>query len=821
MLLNSLFKHWSYKLFTPGAVLREKYEALKELLAFDIACHEEMAELQELLHSGKNEDFARIRRRFTHFSTQVAGMIESLHTMAPGSYPSLKNYHKKFDFYTRFLLAPPALNIAPPFTIGFEDITLSNDNIGNKAKHLAVLRNDMGTTVPRGFVIPACAYHYLIEHNGLREEIDRALAELDVESSGSLEEISKRLTTIVVIAEIPPEVDQAIKEALNHWDHPAEKELKMAVRSSAINEDGACSFAGQYATVLEVEPKDVSKAYLTVLASKYSAEALYYRISKGMSDEETAMSVLIQQMIEPKCSGVLYTSNIKKENDDGQSLQLHVTRGLGDKLVGGAVVPDRYVINKTPPLTILAKEVIDPVISDEQIVLLADQGLKIENYFDEPQDIEWAIDFSGNCFILQARTLHTSAAKEEFTEIDNNTFPILADACEQASPGVATGPVYLLTDGRKLEEISENAILVSRDAPPDFVRVLSRISAVIAERGSRASHFATVAREFGVPFLTGVSGATDRFQQGTTVTVDAHMGRVHEGKVTSLLEKNPPQKRDNPYQRILTQAMKFITPLELIDPAGDNFTPEGCRSMHDIIRFCHEKALLSMFSAGRPGTGRGSVRLVADMPLDVFLFDVGGGISTEVTKSKGVALQDVASVPFQALWRGLSHPDVQWKQKPFDWDAYDKIELAGGVPPSKDSFAFASYAVIGKDYLHFNIRFGYHFTIVDVMCGEQSAENHCLLRFAGGGGDFEHRSLRIEFLSGVLHRLEFIVEKKGDLLEARIPGIDNDLLIDKLDMLGRLLGATKLMDMVLENDEMVNRCVEDFFNGRYSFSQEG
>jgi pyruvate,water dikinase len=107
------------------------------------------------------------------------------------------------------------------------------------------------------------------------------------------------------------------------------------------------------------------------------------------------------------------------------------------------------------------------------------------------------------------------------------------------------------------------------------------------------------------------------------------------------------------------------------------------------------------------------------------------------------------------------------------------------------------------------------------MCGENMAENHCMLRFAGGGGDYEHRSLRIDFISRVLERLDFEVEQKGDLLEAKLPGMENHVMQQKLDMLGRLLGATKLMDMVLEDEQMVDTCVEDFYNGRYSFSQEG
>ncbi|MFN2353535.1 MAG: PEP-utilizing enzyme, partial [Desulfopila sp.] len=359
-----------------------------------------------------------------------------------------------------------------------------------------------------------------------------------------------------------------------------------------------------------------------------------------------------------------------------------------------------------------------------------------------------------------------------------------------------------------------------RETPPQYVTVLGRVAAVLAERGSRASHFATVAREFRVPVLCGIADAVRLFAPGDVVSVDADRGVVYAGRVEAMIGKDC-DTLENKYTQRFGEVLKFITPLELTDPAAPNFTPEGCRSMHDIIRFCHENALLAMFSAGKPGSGRGALRLVDDMPLDVYLFDVGGGIKAAGDTPKGVELARIQCRPFRALWQGLNHPDVQWKQKPFDWDAYDKIELSGGVPPKKDSFAFASYAVIGAEYLHFNIRFGYHFTIVDVLCGDDPAKNHCMLRFAGGGGDFYHRSLRLEFLSRILEDIGFTVENKGDLLEGRMFKIEHDDMYHRLDMLGRLLGATKLMDMVLEDEDMVANCVADFHAGVYSFSQEG
>jgi len=820
MQLNSLFKHWSYRVFAPGTLLREKYEALKLLLSFDIACHEQMAEFQDLLHDGQREDFAAIRRRFTRFSEQVAGMIDTLDVMDPGTYAALKSYHKKFDFYTRFLLAPPKLEFGPPFVRSLSEITLNNKLLGNKAKHLATLQTELGVPIPRGFAVTTSGYHYFIEYNDLRGKVDELLAEVNINSPHSLNLISERLTEIILGAEIPSDIEEAMLELYDCWAEAATNPIYVAVRSSAVSEDGDCSFAGLYATVLNVPRENIGNAYRVVLASKYSAEALFYRISQGLGDEETAMSVLVQEMVAAKSSGVLYTSGVDRSTVKENHLHLHVTPGFGDRLVSGVINPDYYVLSRAPSPILVSRETSNPVISDDQAVKIGELGLVIEAYFNTPQDIEWAIDHTGRLYILQARELYLSK-KKGLPAAPALGHVALLDGCERASAGVAAGMVYQLDSTHKLEDVPAGAILVTLDSPPNLVKVINRLSAVIAEYGSRASHFATVAREFGVPFLAGVSDARKLFVPGCTLTVDGNRGAVYEGQIDELLQKEAPSSATGPYHRILRQALKFITPLELIDPAGENFIPEGCRSMHDIIRFCHEKALLSMFTAGKPGTGRGSLRLVADMPLDVFLFDVGDGISTKTNKDQGVPLATVASVPFQALWKGLSHPDVQWKQKPFDWDAYDKIELSGGVPPKRDSFAFASYAVIGADYLHFNIRFGYHFTIVDAMCGENMAENHCMLRFAGGGGDYDHRSLRIDFISRVLERLDFEVEHKGDLLEAKLPSLESHVMLDKIDMLGRLLGATKLMDMVLEDKQMVDNCVEDFYKGRYSFSQEG
>ncbi len=825
MLLNTLFKHWSYQLFAPGTIIREKYEAFKLLLQYDGRCHEQMAEFQGLVHGNQQEDLSRVRKRFTLFSEQVAGMIDCLNTMAPGSYVSLKEYHRKFDFYGSFLLTAPAVDSTPPFVLAIDEITPAHTNIGNKAVNLAILQNELAIPVPNGFAVTANAFHYLIDYNNLRHTIDELLAELHIDSSHSLNWISNQLQKLIQTARIPPVIEQDMAAAYKGLELSAGKQVFSAVRSSAISEDGDCSFAGQYATLLGVARGELNRAYLSVLASKYSPEALFYRVCQGLGDEETAMSVLVLEMVDAVSSGVLYTRPPVQSAHTNSTLHLHVSRGLGEALVGGTMVPDQYIMARGKELKLLEMPDSTPIITSTQALEIGKWGMAIENYFHTPQDIEWVIGKDQTLLFLQARPLHISAAPslaKNKTTCEEHI--VLLENCEGAAGGKATGRVFHFDtqQGMKLDDIPHGAVLVCRNTPPAFVQVINRLAAVIAEKGSRASHFATVAREFGVPFLAGTEEKAKKLINGSQVTVDGDQGKVFQGKINGLSCNTERIAGENQYYRTLRQVLKFITPLELTDPAAENFRPEGCRSMHDLIRFCHEKALQAMFSAARPGTGRGAMKLIANLPMDVFLFNVGNGFTSEIdTAVSEIPLENITSTPFSALWQGLSHPDVQWKKKAFDWDAFDRIELAGGVAPGKDSFDFASYAIIGADYLHFNIRFGYHFTIVDALCGENSADNYCMMRFAGGGGDFDRRSLRMDFITQILEQLEFVVEKKGDMLEARLAALECETLRDKLDMLGRLLGATKLMDMVLRDEDMVHQYVQDFFNGRYSFSQEG
>jgi pyruvate,water dikinase len=437
------------------------------------------------------------------------------------------------------------------------------------------------------------------------------------------------------------------------------------------------------------------------------------------------------------------------------------------------------------------------------------------------------MDYTGNIFLLQSRLLNTQEVAHRALEckFEDITAPVLVSGGEKASPGIGAGRVFRIERASDLEDLPEGSVLVARNASPHYVKVMDKLNAVVTDMGSVAGHFASVAREFGVPALLNTHVATGNLDHGREVTVFTEGNVVYDGIVQSLL-KSPCAKRalisDSSYMRKLKYIMSFISPLKLVDPQEPSFAPEGCRSLHDIIRFSHEKAVQEMFFMGdkRSSKIKGAKKLVSDIPMLFYVLNVGDGLRNEEENKKEISIEAVVSAPMLALWKGLSHPEIHWSEfSHFDWSEFDNIVMSGGVI-SKESPLLASYAVISNDYLNLNMRFGYHFVILDSICADQPEENYILFRFSGGGADFYKRSLRAHFLDKILRRIEFEVEKKGDLIDAQLKGADRKTMERTLDMTGRLLGATRLMDMYLKNETMVEGFVEDFMNGRYHFASD-
>jgi len=368
----------------------------------------------------------------------------------------------------------------------------------------------------------------------------------------------------------------------------------------------------------------------------------------------------------------------------------------------------------------------------------------------------------------------------------------------------------------------ENAILVARTASPDYASLMGRINGLITDVGSITSHLASVAREFGVPALLDAGAATRTLVNGQEITLVADAAAVYQGVVIALAENALPTRRhiiNSPMHTRLRAVLDKLSPLNLTDPQSLDFTPSGCQTLHDVIRFAHERAMYEMFGLTEAGPGETvAARLTTNIPFPLYFIDLGGGLSEGLTTCDEVTSENLESVPMKAVWRGLSHPGINWTGG-IAVGARDFLTLMArgmsqrpGELPGGDSFA-----VISREYANLSAKFGYHYANLDAMVGDRPEDNYFSLQFSGGAGTQAGRSLRLSFLGEVLIRLGCKLRITGDLLDASMRGLAAADMEVVLDQLGRLLGASRLLDVAIASKADVDRMVAAFFRGDYDF----
>ncbi len=208
-----------------------------------------------------------------------------------------------------------------PYVVSLSDAPVDNPELtGGKANTLVEIIQRLHLDVPDGFVITSQAYYRFLEQNHLRGRF-QALFRGWMAGDQSLDKACIELRERILAAAVPQDVAEAIR-------HRVQKgERNWSVRSSAYGEDGDLSFAGLHQTLLNVVPGDVLEAYKIVLASLYSPESISYRHQMGVLEDEFAMSVLCQEMIDSQASGVLQT--VCPESVESGCMAIYASFGLG------------------------------------------------------------------------------------------------------------------------------------------------------------------------------------------------------------------------------------------------------------------------------------------------------------------------------------------------------------------------------------------------------------------------------------------------------------------------------------------------------------
>jgi pyruvate,water dikinase len=812
MFLTQLFKHWTYQVFAPGALLHNRYNAFKELLRQDDQALSLIADMEDICHGREQADFARLRWLAEQLSQAVQAMVDRLVEMKPSRYLSLPDYFRKIDFYVRLALDEPPPDMSGPYLLPLAEASRCEDRAGGKAANLARAAAAPGVNAPDGFVVTAPAFHYVLEHNGLRDPVDEALRDVVLSRPEQTADACRRIRDMVLAAELPNEVAEPLQE----WSRRTASRSgtgKLAVRSSAVAEDGDASFAGLYETVLQVDPGDVEQAYLRVLAGKYGERAVTYRVLHGLSDRGTGMAALVLPMVDAACAGVAYSlDQLEIDGQPREAVSVYAVKGLGASLVEGGPAPQISHLSRDERPRVLERVLETPAVllEDGPCRQLAKLALDLETFFGRPQDVEWAMDRSGRLTVLQSRPMQAEPSSPEEESGQAVDAPVLLDDLERAAGGSCCGVVHHLPSMAGLEQVPDGAVAVAASLDPALAAVVRRVAGVVSVSGSRATHFASVAREMGVPVLVAGPGAFEKLPQGRQVSLDAGAGRVLDGRVEALARASRPEV-PAPLRKRCEKTVPLVSRLNLTHPDAAEFRPEAVKSLHDIIRFAHEKAVAEMFSLVDKG-GRSMARskqLKSRLPLVMYVLDLGGGLFDQARDKKDVRPEDIASIPMWAVWWGLSTTQAQWSEDMphMDWEEFDRI--SGGLF-KLDSRLLASYAVISEDYAHLMVRFGYHFSVLDSVCGPEPNNNYANFRFKGGGGSFEQRLLRLEFIEAVLGRYGFDTSRKGDMLDARLSRIEEASLQRILAHVGRLLARTRLLDMSMNTEVQAGELAEEF-----------
>ena len=808
-------------------LFQTRYHALRLLLAANTKALELMAAMERAARDDTPFGMPFVRSHCTAIGVSVYQMVRHLDTLAPDKYTLLFERLEDIQHSIDHELATLPISSDAPLVLPLADVDNEHINVaGPKMANLGEIANVVGLSVPNGFVITTAAHERLIADNDLQPEIDRLLQAHRAEELDELFALSSDLQGLIMSANVPGDIAAAI-DAASAKVTESTAETTFALRSSALGEDSAqASFAGQYQSLLNVRSEHLAESYLEVLASKYTPQAMDYRLQRGLRDEDVAMSVGCLEMVDARSGGVAYTGNPGDRED--RNIYLSSAWGLPKAIVDGRFGSDLLIVERAEPPQISQRQIGDkrtrfvldsvegiqrddvpshlrlqPSLSHEEAFGIAELALRLETHFGTAVDVEWAITNDGEIVILQCRPLVQSSPAVR-RSLPADTPPPLVIGGVSASPGAASGRIHRLDRDSDALTCPEGAVLVLEQPLPRWAALLGRTVAVVAGEGGVAGHLATVARELGVPAVFG-AGVLDALEEGEEVTVDSAGCAVYPGRVEELLElveKVAAEPIDTPIRRTMRDALKHIAPLNLLDPRSIEFKPANCQTLHDITRFCHEQAVREIFAFGTETEfpEYASKQLHHNVPMQWWILDLGGGFGQPVS-GKYVRLEDIACKPMLALWDGMVA--VPWDGPPATsrrglasilFEATANPALAS---PFKKPYADRNYFIISEHFLNLQSRFGFHFTNVEALAGPRLEENYLSFSFKGGAADLERKAARARFIGDLLAELSFDTEVIEDVVNARRTSLDHQDVEQGLRVVGYLLMHTRQLDMIM------------------------
>jgi phosphoenolpyruvate synthase/pyruvate phosphate dikinase len=385
------------------------------------------------------------------------------------------------------------------YVLDFQEIDRAQVAVaGGKGANLGELSRIEDLRVPAGFCVPTDAFRRIMaQAPSIGDRLDR-LSRLEPDDREAIRALSAEIRRVIERIAIPDDLAAAITRALARLGEQA----ACAVRSSATAEDlPTASFAGQQDTYLNVVgPAAILQHVSRCWASLFTERAVTYRLRNGVDHRTVQMAVVVQRMVFPEVSGILFTADPVTGNRKVASVE--ASFGLGEALVSGLVnadvhkVRDGEVVDRTigtKRLAILAspaggtrERAIEPerqeqpALTDAQVVRLVELGRRIEAHFGRPQDIEWCL-VGDDFHVVQSRPITTLFPIPEAGDGENHVY-------------ISVGHQQMMTDPMKPLGLSFWQMTTPKPMAEAGGRLFVDVTQILASPASRAGLFGMVGK---------------------------------------------------------------------------------------------------------------------------------------------------------------------------------------------------------------------------------------------------------------------------------------------------------------------------------------
>jgi len=436
-----------------------------------------------------------------------------------------------------------------------------NASLGEMISHLS----NLGVSVPGGFATTAQAYRTFLSQNDLDKKIAQRLQALNIDDVDALAAAGREIRAWILETPLQTDLADEVSNAYHELLAQHNENISFAVRSSATAEDlPDASFAGQQETYLNIHGiEQLLQAIRQVFASLYNDRAIAYRVHNNFKHDEVALSAGVQKMVRSDigASGVMFT--LDTESGFKNVVLITAAYGLGEAVVQGAVNPDEFVVYK-PGLAQGKQAIIKRTLGSKAIKMvyaenaskpeqriktvevaaadrqrfcltaqqteeLARQAVKIEQHYQRPMDIEWALDGNDQqLYILQARP-ETVKSRDDASQLQSYRMLQKSDVLisgRAIGQRIGSGKAKIITDIQHMSGIDAGDVLITDMTDPDWEPIMKKAAAIVTNRGGRTCHAAIIARELGIPAVVGCGDATTVLAAQSHVTVNCAEGET-------------------------------------------------------------------------------------------------------------------------------------------------------------------------------------------------------------------------------------------------------------------------------------------------------